>query len=230
MTTCAAFAGQMFLKESEDQRMEKMKFDLEEMHKVQLRLLKRLMELCEAHGFRWFLGFGSLLGAVRNHRIIPWDDSIDVVMPWADYVGLTQLTQVDWGEDLFLQTYETDRQYPKCFAKLRDSNTTLIRAEYADCDMNHGIYINIMPLIKLADDPEKRRRQIRNAKLYKALTERKAGLDDNRARQIYASVLLGVTGFSCFWSVKELFDQRERVRKGWFPKRERKEGRQTENK
>ena len=35
----------------------------------------------------------------------------------------------------------------------------------------------------------------------------------------YASVLLGVVGFSCFWSILELFQQRERVRKGWFPKK-----------
>lgn len=34
----------------------------------------------------------------------------------------------------------------------------------------------------------------------------------------YASVLLGVFSFSCFWSIIELFEQRERVRKGWFPK------------
>lgn len=32
------------------------------------------------------------------------------------------------------------------------------------------------------------------------------------------SSLLGVFAFSSFWSIKELFDQRERVRKGWFPK------------
>lgn len=31
------------------------------------------------------------------------------------------------------------------------------------------------------------------------------------------SALLGVTAFSCFWSVKEVKDQVERVRKGWFP-------------
>ena len=36
---------------------------------------------------------------------------------------------------------------------------------------------------------------------------------------IYASVLLGVFSFSCFWSILELFQQRERVRKGWFPKK-----------
>ncbi|WP_110462859.1 DUF4491 family protein [Ruminiclostridium sufflavum] len=34
----------------------------------------------------------------------------------------------------------------------------------------------------------------------------------------FVSSLLGVTGFSSFWSVKELFEQEKRVQKGWFPK------------
>ncbi len=32
------------------------------------------------------------------------------------------------------------------------------------------------------------------------------------------STILGVVAFSCLWSIVELFQQRERVRKGWFPK------------
>ena len=32
-----------------------------------------------------------------------------------------------------------------------------------------------------------------------------------------ASALLGVTAFSCFWSIHEVIEQVERVRKGWFP-------------
>ena len=36
------------------------------------------------------------------------------------------------------------------------------------------------------------------------------------------SSLLGVVAFSCFWSIKEVFDQRKRVERGWFPKREKK--------
>ena len=32
-----------------------------------------------------------------------------------------------------------------------------------------------------------------------------------------ASILFGVTSFSCFWSILEVKEQRERVRKGWFP-------------
>ncbi|MDR2496837.1 MAG: DUF4491 family protein [Tannerellaceae bacterium] len=34
---------------------------------------------------------------------------------------------------------------------------------------------------------------------------------------VVASAACGVFAFSSFWSIKELFEQRERVRKGWFP-------------
>lgn len=39
---------------------------------------------------------------------------------------------------------------------------------------------------------------------------------------IFWSSLLGVFAFSCFWSVKEVEDQQERVRKGWFPRNPRR--------
>ena len=34
---------------------------------------------------------------------------------------------------------------------------------------------------------------------------------------LVVSSLLGVLGFSFFWSIGELFDQEKRVKKGWFP-------------
>jgi len=34
----------------------------------------------------------------------------------------------------------------------------------------------------------------------------------------YISIFLGIFAFSSFWSIGEVFKQRERVRKGWFPK------------
>ena len=36
--------------------------------------------------------------------------------------------------------------------------------------------------------------------------------------ELFWSSLLGVIAFSCFWSIHEIFQQEERVRKGWFPK------------
>lgn len=40
-------------------------------------------------------------------------------------------------------------------------------------------------------------------------------------REVLWSTLLAVWGASSFWSIGELFQQRERVRKGWFPKRKK---------
>ncbi|HIY87283.1 MAG TPA: DUF4491 family protein [Candidatus Bacteroides pullicola] len=39
---------------------------------------------------------------------------------------------------------------------------------------------------------------------------------------LFVSALLGVFAFSSFWTIKEVFDQEKRVRKGWFPKNPRR--------
>ena len=36
------------------------------------------------------------------------------------------------------------------------------------------------------------------------------------------STIAGVTAFSCFWSILELFEQKKRVEKGWFPSNPKK--------
>lgn len=37
-------------------------------------------------------------------------------------------------------------------------------------------------------------------------------------RDIFISSILGVFAFSSFWTIKEIFEQQERVKKGWFPR------------
>ena len=39
---------------------------------------------------------------------------------------------------------------------------------------------------------------------------------------VYGAAVLGILAFSCFWSIRELFEQEQRVRKGWFPKKEKR--------
>lgn len=38
------------------------------------------------------------------------------------------------------------------------------------------------------------------------------------------SAILGVVGASCLWSIGELFEQRQRCEKGWFPKNPKRIG------
>ena len=44
------------------------------------------------------------------------------------------------------------------------------------------------------------------------------------------SAIISVIAFTCFWSIKELFEQRERVKKGWFPKNPKRKEPQKHNK
>lgn len=39
----------------------------------------------------------------------------------------------------------------------------------------------------------------------------------------HGSAIVGVIGCSALWSILEIFEQRERVRKGWFPKNPKRE-------
>ncbi len=172
--------------------MEHMEFDLREMHIVQINLLRKLISVCEEHGLVYFLGFGTLLGAVRGNSIIEWDDGIDLVMPYSDYVRLVQLPQTVWGNDVFMQTYDTDPGFNKYYAKLRDNNTTLVLAEDAGRDMNHGIPINVYPIINLSNIEEERHTQIRNAKLYKAFSENKPVSEGDAVLRMFSSALLEI--------------------------------------
>lgn len=45
---------------------------------------------------------------------------------------------------------------------------------------------------------------------------------------IIISSILGVTAFSCFWSIREIDEQVERVRKGWFPANPKRAARRSE--
>lgn len=38
-----------------------------------------------------------------------------------------------------------------------------------------------------------------------------------RIGETVPSAILGVVGFSCLWSIIELFEQHKRVERGWFP-------------
>ncbi len=41
---------------------------------------------------------------------------------------------------------------------------------------------------------------------------------------ITISAIIGITGFSSLWSIHEIFEQEERVKKGWFPHNPNKNG------
>lgn len=120
--------------------------DLESLKKKELEILKNFISCCEKFDLRYFVGFGTLLGTIRHQGFIPWDDDIDVCMPREDYDFFIENSMKFLPDNYFVQTIETDPLYALNFAKLRDSNTTLIEKHVLDIDINHGVFIDIFPL------------------------------------------------------------------------------------
>lgn len=46
-------------------------------------------------------------------------------------------------------------------------------------------------------------------------------------KALIGSIVFGVIAFSSFWSILEVFEQRKRVAKGWFPSNPKKETKKT---
>lgn len=74
--------------------VERSYLELEEVHSAELGMLKAFDEFCAAHGLRYSLFYGTLIGAVRHKGFIPWDDDVDVAMPRPDYERLLSESEV----------------------------------------------------------------------------------------------------------------------------------------
>ena len=110
-------------------------------------LLVEFDRVCRENNLNYSLEGGTLIGAIRHDGFIPWDDDIDIMMPRKDYDKLKMLGQNGiFKNPYFFQTPDTDEGSPRLFIRLRNTETTSISLDDIALHMNHGIFIDIMPI------------------------------------------------------------------------------------
>lgn len=117
-----------------------------DLQKKEFEILKYFINICEKLNLTYYLVCGSALGAVKYQGFIPWDDDIDVAMPREDYEVFCNSAQQYLPDNIFVQTYRTDFEFPQIFCKLRNSDTTYIEEAALKLNINHGIFIDVFPL------------------------------------------------------------------------------------
>ena len=126
--------------------------ELGSIHKIQLGILKRIIEICEEYEIDYFIDSGTALGAVRHKGFIPWDDDIDLGMTRPHYNRFLSVAQEKLGDDYFLQTFHTDPNSPFYFAKVRKTGTKFVEGYCRDLDMHHGIFVDVFPYDHMANN------------------------------------------------------------------------------
>lgn len=117
---------------------------IDELKKMQIEILNETVTFCEKNGIRYFLAYGTLLGAVRHKGYIPWDDDIDIHMPRPDYEKFVELYNKEQNDKYAIVTHEQNRKYHVPFAKIYRKGTIVDEFFYKQSVF--GAYVDIFPL------------------------------------------------------------------------------------
>lgn len=114
---------------------------------IMLYIMKAIHRVCEKHHIRYWLDYGTLLGAIRHDGFIPWDDDMDICMMRDDFNRFCEIAPHELQEEFFLQTPESDPTFLGMFAKLRLKGTLWVEHTAAIANIaNVGLFIDIFPI------------------------------------------------------------------------------------
>ena len=118
---------------------------IEEMQAVSLEILKDISDICEERSFRYFLVYGTLIGAIRHNGFIPWDDDVDIMMPRPDYEKLVMYLKAHISEYPHLRMFNREEcpEYPYMITRISDDRYKIVMENEKPYGM--GIFVDIYP-------------------------------------------------------------------------------------
>ena len=136
---------------------------VKEIHRCQLEILDEIVRICKHNNIDYWLAYGTMLGAIRHHGFIPWDDDVDIYMTLDGLRCFDAACKKELGEGFFFQSIFTTPNYPYLFAKVRKKGTLM--EEYGRDTQNlsgeAGVWVDIFPIVSISDSL-----LFRNAQLY----------------------------------------------------------------
>ena len=134
--------------------------DLDEIHKVTLDVVKKIISICEEQNITYYTMYGSLIGAVRHKGFIPWDDDFDIIMLRPDYDRFMQYC-IENSEALYpykLINRNTSKDYAFNISRFCDCRYEMIR-DNNEPSAGMGIFVDIYPFDGLGNSATKIREE-----------------------------------------------------------------------
>lgn len=150
---------------------------LRDIQLANLTLLKELAYVCEKNNFKYILDAGTLLGAVRHSRFIPWDDDIDILMFREDYEKIVSAFKNTTRDSDIYAEYHRDK----------DTNSQyFIKIKHKKCPF---LGVDIFPLDTYGKHLSLKEQLIATNKICKILKHLKKEIDPNISNKETKTIL-----------------------------------------
>lgn len=125
--------------------LKEQKIQLQETQQIALLILKNVSQVCDELNLRYYLVFGTLIGAIRHKGFIPWDDDLDIMMPRPDHDRFVEyfLEHSERFPNLKIFTPDINSEYPYMITRVSDDRYRIVMDNEKPYGM--GVFIDIYP-------------------------------------------------------------------------------------
>ncbi len=142
--------------------------NLKVLQELELENLDILISICKKYNIRYYLIGGTLIGVLRHHGFIPWDDDIDVGLPRPDYNRFVEVAKKEIPEFMDIKTMTSDPNY-KCYFTRLINNKKKIYWDHGQYKAKIGVWMDVFPLDGLPNNAFVRKLHVFNVNMHKAI-------------------------------------------------------------
>ena len=170
------------------------KNDNEKVQLLTLELLKVYIQICEKYHLRYYFTGGALIGVLRHHGFIPWDDDIDVGMPRKDYEKFLRIMQKHPIKGYGICNRYTNPDWHFAMSQFVDLKSEIM-IHLAEQPRKANIWIDVFPLDGLPSNKIHRWFRVKNILFHRYLVQIAfidTQVDANRNRPLPEKVILSL--------------------------------------
>ncbi len=134
------------------------KIPVAKLQKEVLSVMDEIERICNKNNIQCFLIAGSSLGMCNYGGFIPWDDDMDIAIPYPDWDKFVSCMKKDLGKDFYFDSYEIDKRFNTIngpWMKVRKKNTYIEEVNFLlknRCKRGNGIFVDVIPYGPIAEN------------------------------------------------------------------------------
>ncbi len=116
---------------------------LQEIQQESLKVLVEIDGICKEHGWRYFLIYGTLIGAVRHRGFIPWDDDVDICMLRKDYDAFMSYMEKEYEGKLAVHNRLNTKSYSYGVTRISNDSFRYITKAPREKQFKLGCFVDV---------------------------------------------------------------------------------------